>query len=273
MGGTTVTDPRRIVLEARGVSFGWSQGSTVFSEVGFDVARGEILGIVGPNGAGKSTLLAILAGLLSSRSGAVVLGGRDLGTLSRRERARRIGYLPQIAAPDQAHTVRELVALGRYPHARGLGFESERDAEAIARAMTLTRVDHLAERPFDEISGGERQRVLVASVLAGEPEVLLLDEPTAALDIGQGTAVLHTLGELARLGAAVVLVTHDLNLAAAFADALLLLAGGKLAACGRPEEVITADRLEAAYGGGFALVERPGFAVPAVLPAALPRHR
>jgi cobalamin transport system ATP-binding protein len=262
-----VSSANRVLLEGKAISAGYGKDPLVLIDVDVQVRRGEIICLVGPNGAGKSTLLSVLAGLQSPLSGEVLIGDSPMSELSGRARARRIGYLPQDVYPSVSYTVSEMVALGRFPHARGLGFENGRDVAAVDKAMQLTRVDVLKNRPFDEISGGERQRVLIASVLAQEPEVLLLDEPTAALDIGQRAAVFSTLRELAAKGVAVAVVTHDLNLAGLFADHILLLAKNKVAAVGNPVEVINEENLKTAYGDGFVLVQRPDQAVQAVLPA------
>ncbi|MCP4603237.1 MAG: ABC transporter ATP-binding protein [Proteobacteria bacterium] len=263
----------KALLEGRGLSAGYRDGPDVFKGVDVTVRRGRILCLVGPNGVGKSTLLGVLAGVISPRTGEVLINGENLVRLKSLERARFIGYLPQNVQPFTAFTVRELVALGRFPHARGLGFETGHDQEAIELAMALARIDHLADRPFDEISGGERQRVLIASVLASQPIVLLLDEPTAALDIGQRSAVFDTLKDLAVQGAAVAVVTHDLNLAGLFADDLVLLADGGIAAHGCPADVICHSNLEQAYGGNFMLVARPDCEVPGVLPEKIGAKR
>jgi iron complex transport system ATP-binding protein len=256
-----------VMLQAAGLSAGYGKGRDIFRDVNLTVRRQRILAIVGPNGAGKSTLLAVLAGVLAPRAGAVVAAGQNLAELPDRKRAQIIGYLPQNVTPFGSYLVRELVAFGRFPHGRGLGFETDEDLRAVKRALALTRSDYLKERVFAELSGGERQRVLIASVLAAEPEALLLDEPTAALDVGQRSAVFGTLKELAHGGAAVAVVTHDLNLAGHFADELILLLGdGRVAAVGHPSKVITQENLEQAYGEGFILVERPGSEVPCVLP-------
>jgi iron complex transport system ATP-binding protein len=257
----------RRTLVGAGITAGHGRDPDVIRDVDVSVEEGAILCLVGPNGAGKSTLMAVLAGVLPPRAGTVTVDGVDVANLTGPERGRLIGYLPQSVQPFTPYTAGELVSLGRYPHARGLGFETDRDRAAVARAMALTRIDHLVDRPFDEISGGERQRVLIASVLSAEPQVLLLDEPTASLDIGQRSAVFTTLKELARRGAAIAVVTHDLNLAGLFADSIALLSEGSVAARGTPAEVIHQANLARAYGDGFELVERPGSEVPGVLPA------
>jgi iron complex transport system ATP-binding protein len=258
-----------VLLRGVGLNAGYGNNPDVFRRVDVSVRRREILCIVGPNGSGKSTLLSVLAGVLAPRSGKVMMGERDLSGLSYLERAQKIGYLPQSVRPFTSYLVRELISLGRFPHARGLGFETSQDRAAVEQAMALTRVEHLGNRPFDEISGGERQRVLIASVLATQPDVLLLDEPTAALDIGQRSMVFHTLKELADQGVAVAVVTHDLNLAGLFADVLVLLSYHKVGAYGPPEDVITQDNLRQTYGDGFVLVSRTDSAVPGILPSKM----
>lgn len=262
----TKTEP---LLVGRNIVVGYEDGPEVLSEVDVEVRRSQVLCIVGPNGIGKSTLLAVLAGVLAPRSGEVLIQGYNLNRLPNLKRAQIIGYLPQNIRPYASYTVRELVALGRYPHASGLGFETVRDQEAVERAMELTNVAHIKGRSIEAISGGERQRALIASVLASEPQVLLLDEPTAALDIGQRSAVFATLRALASQGAAVAAVTHDLNLAGLYADELVLLANCGVAAKGHPAQVICQEHLERAYGGGFMLVQRPDRNVPGVLPAGI----
>jgi iron complex transport system ATP-binding protein len=259
----------RSLLTGTRLTAGYGDGPDVFSGVSVCVARGSVLCIVGPNGCGKSTLLATLAGVLRPRSGQVTIEGKPLEGLPDTRRAQLVGYLPQSVQPFTSYIVRELVALGRFPHATGLGFETEEDEVAIQEAMELTRTLHLSHRLFHEISGGERQRVLIASVLASKPEVFLLDEPTGALDIGQRSVVFGTLRELADAGSGVAVVTHDLNLAAIFSDEMILFGEGGLVAFGSPKDVITQGNLESAYGDGdgFVMVPRFDGEVPAVLPA------
>ena len=262
-----------ILLAARSVTANYGDGPDVFCGVDISVRQGQLLSIVGPNGAGKSTLLAVLAGVLKPRAGQVQVSGVDLADLPAVKRAQIIGYLPQSVQPFSPYRVRELIALGRYPHARGLGFETGADRRAVEEAMTLVRVSHLRARSFARLSGGERQRVLIASVLAAQPEVLLLDEPTAALDIGQRSSVFATLKRLAARGAAVAVVTHDLNLAGLFSDQIVLIADRQILASGQPSAVINGENLGAAYGDGFVLVSRPDSVVPGVLPAELRSER
>jgi iron complex transport system ATP-binding protein len=260
-------DSASAMLEAEDLHIGYGRGPDVIQGVDLAIQRGEILCLVGPNGAGKSSLLSAMAGIIPPRKGEVRLRGEPVPCLKSAQRAKRIGFLPQVVRPSIPYTAYELVALGRYAHGGVFDFETQKDRDAVMRAMAETRTDHLAERRFTEISGGERQRVLIASVLAGEPEVILLDEPTASLDIGRSVAVFTTLAALAERGRGVGVVTHDLNLAGQFAAELALLSAGRVIARGRPVDVLEAANLESAYGGGFTLVPRPDTEVPAVLPA------
>lgn len=254
------------MLTAHDLTLGYPKTDDVIRGVSLSLDAGRIFSIVGPNGAGKSTLLAALAGIAKPKRGVVQFRGKALHEMNRRERARRIGYLPQTVRPSIAYTVEELVHLGRFAHGTGLAFETIDDHAAVHRALKQTNTLQLKNRLFSELSGGERQRVLTASVLAGEPEVILLDEPTASLDIGGSCGVFDTLKQLARDGHAVGVVTHDLNLAGQYSDDMILLSGGTITVSGSPQAVLSRAPLAQAYGGGFILVERPDSPVPAVLP-------
>jgi iron complex transport system ATP-binding protein len=228
------------------------------------VRPGELLGIIGPNGSGKSTLLRLLAGLLTPARGLVELDDAPIKTMGRHALARRIAFLPQIVQPAFAFTCEEVVAQGRYPHLHALGFLSPADLEAVRRCMETTDTQEFARRPFDELSGGERQRVLIASILAQEADHLLLDEPTAALDIHHQAFVFHHLREFSRQGLAVAVVVHDLNLAAQFCDRLLLLSIGEIAAEGTARDVLRVEHLVPAYGGNIAVGENSNTGGPLV---------
>lgn len=223
-------------------------GRPVLRGVTADFAPGTVTAILGPNGAGKSTLLDALAGLLPPGEGAVMLDGAPLSAMAPRERARAIGYLPQGGTAHWNLQVRELVALGRLPHRGPWAGLSVADEAAIVRAMAAADVGALADRPVYSLSGGERARVLLARVLAGEPRVLLADEPIASLDPRHQIDGLALFRRVAAGGAAVVLVLHDLSLAARVSDQLLLLAGGQLLAAGAPREVLSPSLLRTAYG-------------------------
>ena len=210
-------------------------------------APGRVTVILGPNGAGKSSLLACLAGLRSPDAGVVRLGGIDRGRLDRRDLARRVGFLPQTADVHWDIDVRTLVALGRFPH-RGRWRDTDADCAAVAAAMAATDVTGLAGRVVNTLSGGERGRALLARVLAGTPEWLLVDEPLASLDPAHAIDVLDCLRATAAAGAGVVVVLHDLNQAARVADDVVLMKGGRIVAQGAAETVLTEAAIAATYG-------------------------
>ena len=214
-------------------------GRTVLRDVSLSLPAGQLVALVGPNGAGKTTLLRALAGLVSS-TGTIEVGGDPLSSLSLRERAKRFGYLPQGHLVHWPLPARDVVALGRYPHgATEPARLSPRDEQAVLRAMQATNVVEFAERPVTELSGGERSRVALARVLAVEAPVVLADEPTASLDPRYQIDVMINLRSAADRGVLVVVVTHDLGLAARFADAVLVLSNGRLVAQGKPAEALS----------------------------------
>jgi len=205
-----------------------------------EVSAGDMLAIVGPNGSGKTTLLKLLAGLLTADSGRITVCGFDAARADRRALARRVAVVGVQSTIGFPYTVVEVVLMGRAPHVEGFRLESSRDVEAAERAMRETEVLDLAERRFDTLSSGERQRVTVARALAQEPDLVLLDEPAAFLDIKQQTLLYDLLTELnAARGLTVVSVLHDLNLASLYFGRVAMLKAGRLAALGSPEEVIT----------------------------------
>ncbi|MDC7789531.1 ABC transporter ATP-binding protein [Rhodoplanes sp. TEM] len=210
----------------------------VVADVSFSASRGSLIALVGPNGAGKTTLLRALAGLLPSRGGLTV-GGASVAALGAREKARTFAYLPQGHLVHWPLPVRDVVALGRYPHgAVDPARLSRADAEAVERAMRVADLEPLAERPVTALSGGEKSRVALARMLAVEAPVVLADEPVASLDPYYQIEVLGLLQRAARAGAVVIVVTHDLGLAARFADRVLVLAAGRLVMDGPPEEAL-----------------------------------
>lgn len=227
-----------ILLEARGLGFSYGENS-VLEDVSLDLRRGEMVGILGPNGGGKSTLLRLLSGVLEPKRGEVRLHGRPLREWSRPEIGRTVAVVPQDTHIEFPFSVTEVVLMGRAPHLAGFAFETERDIEVARRAMERTGVTELGGRTIQEVSGGERQRVILARALAQEAEVLLLDEPGAFLDIRHAVEIHDLLRELPREGKAVLCVLHDLNLAALYCDRVALFAGGRLVRLGPPAEVIT----------------------------------
>jgi len=233
-------------MSARGLSVTLG-GRAVLSDVDLDLATGRVAVILGPNGAGKSTLLRALAGLVRPSAGAVAIDGAAISSLRPRERARRIGYLPQEAALHWNVTAHDVVALGRVPHRAPFAAPSPADRTAIAAAMLATETVALADRPVTELSGGERARVLLARVLAGEPEWLLADEPLASLDPAHQVDILDRLRGVAAEGRGVVLVLHDLAQAARVADDVLLVKDGRIVAAGPVADVLTPASVAAVF--------------------------
>jgi iron complex transport system ATP-binding protein len=249
-------------LQARGVGYRIG-GAAILQDVDLDVRAGEILAVAGPNGAGKSTLLGILAGDLAPTSGTVTLGGRALGGIGVAELARLRAVMLQEAHLAFAFSVADVVRMGRA--ALGAGAAGA-DEEAVAEALAATDALHLAARRFPSLSGGEKARVGFARALAQEAAILLLDEPTAALDIRHQELVMGLARREADLGRAVVAVLHDLSLAAAWADRLALLGSGRLVAVGPVEEVATAAALSELYEHPVAVMSDPATGLPVVMP-------
>lgn len=235
------------------------------------VAPGRITAIVGANGCGKSTLLRALSRLLTPRSGTVVLDGRELHRRPAKEVARVLGLLPQNPIAPEGIAVADLVGRGRHPHQRALSPWTQRDYEAVAAALDATEISDLADRSVDEISGGQRQRVWVAMALAQETDILLLDEPTSFLDVAHQIEVLDLLTDLNRsLGTTIVMVLHDLNLAARYADELIAMRNGRIHATGPADEVITSELVRDVFGLECEVIVDPLSGAPLVLPCG--RH-
>lgn len=235
-------------IEARGVDAGYRE-RPVLHDVSVGAARGEIVAVVGPNGAGKSTLVRVLAGTLEPARGQVRVGGCDQSAISRREIARRLGVVPQDSDVAFGFTVREVVGMGRAPHQTGLLVASERDREIVAAVLARSELEELADRPVVELSGGERRRVVIARALAQQPEVLLLDEPAAHLDIRHAVALYETARrEVSERRVACMAVMHDLNAAARWADRVVVLSAGRVRAQGSVEDVLEPALLEEVFG-------------------------
>ncbi|WP_260610713.1 ABC transporter ATP-binding protein [Streptomyces sp. WAC06614] len=222
-----------------------TDGRALLHDVDLTAGPGETVGVVGPNGSGKTTLLRCVHGALRPTAGRVLLDGTDAGTLTVKERARRVAVVPQDAGSVPGLTVHEVVAMGRSPYKRFWETDGRDDAERVAGALHTVGAESLAGRRFDELSGGERQRALVARALVQEPGLLALDEPTNHLDIRHQLEVLRLVRALP---ATVLLVLHDLNLAAHFCDRLYVLHEGRPVADGTPAEVLTEDLLAEVYG-------------------------
>ncbi|MFL4475480.1 SIP domain-containing protein [Paeniglutamicibacter sp. MACA_103] len=259
------------LIEAQDLTLAYDSVSIV-DELSLQLPKGEVTIIVGANGCGKSTLLRGLSRLLKPAGGQVLLDGEDIHSRPAREVAKLLGLLPQTPTAPDGITVRELIGRGRYPHQGWFKRFSAQDEAAVDRAMNLTGTVELAERPIDELSGGQRQRVWIAMALAQETELLLLDEPTTYLDVAHQLEVLDVISELNRSrGTTVVIVLHDLNLAARYADHLVALKHGKIVAAGHPAAVVTEDMVKNVFGMPCRVIPDPVAGTPLVLPIG--RHR
>jgi len=233
------------LLIADGLSCGYG-GDPVIKDVSFSVGEGELVGVVGPNGSGKTTLLRALCGLLDFDSGSVVVRGRDLANMNRRDIARHLSFVPQLMEPTPGFSVEDTVLLGRTPYIDRFAFEDDKDYKVARWAIGELKIEALADRDVSSLSGGEFQRVAIARALAQEPKILLLDEPTSHLDLRFQMRILRILKKL-RESRSIIATFHDLNLASHFCRRIILLKKGGVVAEGRPEEVLTRDNIWNAY--------------------------
>ncbi|MEU7718977.1 ABC transporter ATP-binding protein [Streptomyces tibetensis] len=252
-------------LAARGVTVGYG-GRVVIDKLDVAIPPGVITTIIGPNGCGKSTLLRTLSRLLKPAGGTVVLDGEDIGGLRTRDVAKKLGLLPQAPVAPEGLTVADLVARGRHPHQSWLRQWSSDDADVVARALAMTGVSDLADRPVDALSGGQRQRVWISMTLAQGTDLLLLDEPTTYLDLAHALDVLDLVDDLHESGCTVVMVLHDLNLATRYSDHLVVMREGSILAQGHPREVVTAELLYEAFGLRARVIDDPVGDRPLIVP-------
>jgi iron complex transport system ATP-binding protein len=238
--------------------------------VSFVAGSGKLTALAGPNGSGKSTIVRALLGRADVVRGSVAAGGTDVRTLSLTELARRVAVVPQREEAAFPSRVREYVALGRYPHLGLWRAATSADDVAVDEALEQAGVSTLAGRDTDALSGGEWQRVRIARALAQKTPALVLDEPTTFLDVAHEMAIFELLSSLARSGLAVLLVSHQLNLVARFADTIVLLNEGKIATSGPPRDVMKADRLESIYGWPVVVTHDPAVGAPALVPLRRP---
>jgi iron complex transport system ATP-binding protein len=242
-------------LTVDGVSFCYPSGRKynlkrpAVKNVSLSVAQGSVTGLLGPNGCGKTTLLKLLSGVLKPLNGSVTLAGRKLTQMPRRELARHIAVVPQKTQPVFDYSVTEMALMGRYPHLSRFKFEGPHDLDVVEAALITTGVSHLADRLFSTLSGGEMQRVVIATALVQAGDVLLLDEPTASLDVAYQLEVASLLTRLNReQNVTIVLATHDLNVAASVCDTLVMLREGQVLAQGRTSEVLNVPMVRKLYG-------------------------
>jgi iron complex transport system ATP-binding protein len=255
------------LLEVRGVRYRHPNGTTdAVAGVSLKVDAGEVVGIIGPNAAGKSSLARLCCGLLEAGAGEVLLQGDPLGKLSRRDRARRVAFLQQDPPSDLAFTAREVALMGRAPHLGLWALEGEHDLARADAALAEASALELADRPVSQLSGGERQRVFLARAFAQDAALLILDEPTDGLDLAHQVTLVNALRKRARAGSASLLVLHDLALAGAACDRLILLDKGTVRAEGTPAQVLEAELLGATYGTQVDVVRDPRSGLPLVTP-------
>ena len=252
-------------LEISGLSLSLG-GTDILKNVSFDIPRGAFLSVVGPNGAGKTTLLRCVMGVIGSWTGDVLVGGRPLDTYRRRNLARLVSYVPQSDEMVFPYTGRELVMMGRYPHLSPFTRTNRADIEVVERTLEITGTSSLADRDMRTLSGGERQKVLIAGALAQEAGIMLLDEPTTFLDPRHTDEILSILADLNESGVTVVMVTHDINHAAYYADSVTALVNGLVAFNGSSEDLMNKEVLTAVYGKEFTQVMHPVTGKMMVLP-------
>ena len=230
----------------------------VLKDVSFSIARGEFFIVIGPNGSGKTTLLKILSAITPFQSGNLEIAGTSMEKYSRKSLARIMALVPQSVPEDLPFTVRELILMARSPRMGLLGLESDRDIQLAEEAMAFTGVEALADRKMDQLSGGERQRAFIARAICQEPQIILLDEPTAALDLSHQVRIMDLMEKLRmEKGLTIVMVSHDINLAAMYGNRLMLLKKGQIVKIGLPSEVLTFKTLEEAYECPLLVDESP----------------
>ena len=244
------------VITVNDLSAGY-QNKSILNNVSFSVKRGEMIGIIGPNGAGKSTLLKTIRGLLPKQNGSIVLFETDIDALSERDFARNVAYLQQHVDVSFGYTGKELVMAGRYPYLEWWQGESADDETVVRQCMEYTGVWDLADTSVEQVSGGQKQRILLAKVLAQKTPILFLDEPTTGLDIVYQEEIFRFCETLCKAGKTVIMVAHELNLAAKFCNRLLLVANGGILADGSPEEVLDAGHLSIAYNVPVKVIKNP----------------
>ncbi len=246
----------------------------VVAGITFQVHQGEFVGLIGPNGSGKSTLLRVISRVLSPRKGTVLIDGRFASVYGREELARRLAVVTQESQLHFDFTVAEVVRMGRIPHLKRFQREGARDTHIVDKALHLTDLLPFANRLVTELSGGERQRVAIARALAQEPEILLLDEPTAHLDINYQLTLLDLIWHLNRKsGLTVLIVLHDLNLAAQYCDQLILLGEGRIYNAGTPADVITEEAIRDVYGVHAVVSPHPVMGTPCIYPLSQVRRK
>lgn len=253
------------VLQARNLQFGYHQ-KPVLHDVSFSLPRGKLVGIVGPNGSGKSTLLKLLAGQLALQQGEVDIHGQALGSFSTKALARQLAFLPQRPVMAEGIRVEQLVQYGRHPHQGWFNQWSEEDARQVARARDIMQLAPLWQRTASSLSGGQAQRAWLGMILAQNTDLILLDEPTSALDIGLQTEVMESIRHITTENRTVLIVIHDLGMAARYCDELIALDEGRVAAIGPAREVITKALVDRLYNTNVDILAAPDDGAPVIVP-------
>lgn len=264
-----MTKAHELVVEQLSAGYG---EKTIVKDLSLKIAPGKITSIVGANACGKSTLLRTISRLLSPSGGQVLLDGKSVHQSPTRTLARTLGLLPQSPIAPEGITVGDLISRGRHPHHGLMSRWNKKDDEAVANALEVTKLTDLIDREVDELSGGQRQRVWIAMALAQETDILLLDEPTTFLDVTHQVEVLDLLVDLnVQRGITIVMVLHDLNLAARYSDYLLAMVNGQVHTYGEPENVLTSDTIQAVFGLSNQIVLDPVSNIPMMIPIG--RHK
>jgi len=253
-------------VEVQTLSYSY-EAEQVLDRLSFSVDESEFFVVIGPNGSGKTTLMKLIAGLLKPRRSEVFVMGKDIRAYGRKDLARQIAFVPQLVPTDFPFTVHDVVLFGRSPHQGTFGLETAEDIELARQAMAFTGVEHLSRRRMDQLSGGERQRVFIARAICQAPGIMILDEPTAALDIAHQMRIMDLMEKMKQeKRITIIMVSHDVNLAAMYADTLLLLKSGRLAEWGPPDAVLRYESLEPVYGCPLLVDESPLGDLPRVTP-------
>jgi iron complex transport system ATP-binding protein len=260
------------MIELNSVSLGYDH-RVILRDINMKAKPGQILGLVGPNGSGKSTLIKGMTRIIDLFSGRILIDGRDIRNVKRDELARLVATVPQSPALPPAFTAFEVVLMGRTPHLGLLRYEGETDFAIAWQAMEATNTQSFAERRVGELSGGERQRLVIARALAQQPKAMLLDEPTANLDINHQVEILNLVKSLCReQSLTVIIALHDLNLAAQYCDWLVMLNGGRIYAEGTPADILTAPNIKKVYGAEVCVYPHPVNKLPTTLITASRSH-
>lgn len=255
------------MIKIKDISAGYLPEVKVLDEINCDIAEGSFCGIIGRNGAGKSTLLRILCGLMKPFSGKIIINGTDISRLSKKDLSKTLSFMPQNPDTELAFSVEEFVMFGRYPHMNIFKTPSGKDRAAVNEALEFTGTVLLAKRPVNELSGGEKQKVLMAQTIVQETGILVLDEPASHLDIGGQSDILNLLRTLnGRRGKTVIVTLHDLNAAGEFCDNLILLQDGKIRNSGKPECVLNREDIEEVYKTKVAVHKNPVSGKPYIIP-------